>query len=549
MDSPQNPLDALRRVKIDSRVVEDFRPVAESLEWRLSEAHWKVSGTQGFIEDSVPYASTSGGALAQAAAEVLLANCHEHPPDGPVVVLELCAGTGLFARAFVDAFRGLCQHAGAEFHQQLVYYVTDGSPATLAQWKDLGLFADSAIVAGSGDARRPRRWETDNGPVELAGIRAVFCNYGFDSLPAAIVRRGAAGPEELCVRTVLSADLERVRQAGSPALEELRTMAAATDLVLRSVQSALEPEVAFLPCRHPYRFLDEALERYGGAPRLILNYGAMESISELASMLVSAGFILFSDYGVVDVNAPLSHTTPQQFGVTTAVGLHFPILADFARAIGAELVDPNTSPPSKLHSRLLLLQESAATRARFLRLFHSAEWRAARDRAQAQARSGALSEAQATYEAVLAAYPNDWSILGEVAEFVIRRANDYGAGLVLAQSALALNPWFSTWLWNVYGDAHYGLQQYHEAVSAYRVAESLAPNDVRTQVNLSYAHSALEDYETALLAIAKGFAHDNGGEYHERLQEKQQQILGALRGRRAEAEKAGERRRQRLQAG
>ena len=150
---------------------------------------------------------------------------------------------------------------------------------------------------------------------------------------------------------------------------------------------------------------------------------------------------------------------------------------------------------------------------------------------------------------VLDAHAHDWSILGEVAEFITRKALDYAAGLEMAKVALALNPWYSTWLWNVYGDAHFGLRQYDEALAAYKIAEGLAPRDVRTQVNISYAQTAIGDLEAALLAIAKGFASDHTGEYRERLKEKQQQILGTLRSRRGEAEQASERRRQRLQAG
>ena len=206
MDSQANILETLRRAKIPSRLVEDFCPVTESLDWRLSEQFWITAGTRGFIEDTVPYASTSGGALSQDAAALLLANCQENPPVGPVVVLELCAGTGLFARLFLEAFRRLCAEAGEPFDENLVYYVTDRSPATVRQWKEFGVFDGTGTIPARGDARRPLHWETSDGLVALSRIRAVFCNYGLDSLPAAIVRQGKGGPEELCVRTHLTAD-------------------------------------------------------------------------------------------------------------------------------------------------------------------------------------------------------------------------------------------------------------------------------------------------------------------------------------------------------
>ena len=55
-------------------------------------------------------------------------------------------------------------------------------------------------------------------------------------------------------------------------------------------------------------------------------------------------------------------------------------------------------------------------------------------------------------------------------------------------------------------------------------------------------------YEAALVAIARGFAHDAGGVYRERLREKQQLILGTLRLLGTDAEEERERSRKRLNA-
>jgi len=544
MDSPPNLLETLRRATIPSRLLEDFRPVAESLEWRLSEQFWMTAGTRGFIDESVPYSSTSGGALSQDAAALLLANCRENPPAGPLVVLELCAGTGLFARLFLESFQRLCADEGETFHEQLIYYVTDRSPATVAQWKELGLFEGMRAVPGCGDARRPLLWETDGGPMELANIRAVFCNYGLDSLPAAILRRGANGPEEFCVRTHLTADQARLRRAYAPDLDELRNMAGRLDAGLLDLVSLFEFEAAFLPCERNYTMRDEALRLYGDALRVILNYGAMECLRELVPALDPGGFMVFSDYGVVDASAPAAHSNAQQFGESRSIGLHFPLLADFASALGAELVQPDLSVPGNLHSRLLIRGAIPATRAQFAANFGTADW----TRARALIQTGSTEEAKVVYEAALEKYPKDWSLLGEVAEFLVRQAANFPGGLELAKAALVLNPWYSTWLWNVYGDAHFGLQQHSEAVGAYKIAEELSPRDVRTQLNLSYGYAAVGDSEAALVAIAKGLAHDGGGEYRERLREKQQQILGTLRTLRTDADQARERRRKRLNA-
>jgi tetratricopeptide (TPR) repeat protein len=159
-----------------------------------------------------------------------------------------------------------------------------------------------------------------------------------------------------------------------------------------------------------------------------------------------------------------------------------------------------------------------------------------------------MQEAKRIYEAAMEKYPRDWSLLGEVAEFLVRQASDYVAGLEIARAALEVNPWYSTWLWNVLGDALYGLQRHNEAIDAYKAAEQLSPRDVRTQVNLSYAYAVMGDHEAALMAIGKGLAHDISGEYGERLRDKQKEILSTLAALRTDTEQAQTKRGQRLNA-
>jgi len=541
MDSQPNLLETLRRAKLPSRIIEDYKPVTESLEWRISEQYWRTAGIRGFIDESVPFSSTSGGALSQDAANLLFVNCQENPPTGVMVVLELCAGSGLFARLFLETFQRLCMQSGQRFDQQLVYYVTDGSPATVAHWKEIQLFDGTRAVPARGDARRPLVWETADGPVQLINIRAVFCNYGFDSLPAAILRRG---PEEFCIRTHLTSDEERLRRAHAPALEEIRALAENLDPNLFSLTNLFEVEAAFLPCDRNYTFRDEALEAFGDSPRVVLNHGAMDCITQLLPALDPAGFIAFSDFGIVDSNAPVSYSNALKFGSSTAIGLHFPVLARFATSIGAELITAQEREGNNLHYRLLVKNPIPQTSDQFVKCYGAADWSGAQPHIQA----GAIAEAKRVYESALEKYPNDWSLLGEVAEFLVRQVFDYEAGLQMAKAALAVNPWYSTWLWNVYGDSLYGLQRHSDAVAAYKIAEEMSPRDVRTQVNLSYGYFVVGDHEAALTAIAKGFAHDSRGEYRDRLREKQQQILASLRALQTDGEQASNKRRQRLNA-
>ena len=94
-------------------VIQDFCPLAESLEWELGQEYLRERGNKAFISDAnpVPFVVNNDGTLSRNAAEVFFASLQAASRDGPVegeiFVLELGIGVGLFARYFLDAFREL----------------------------------------------------------------------------------------------------------------------------------------------------------------------------------------------------------------------------------------------------------------------------------------------------------------------------------------------------------------------------------------------------------------------------------------------------------
>jgi len=200
MSVVSEPLKTLRKVTIAPRLIEDYRPLTESLEWRLSELYWNTAGTTGFVQSEIPY-STSSGALSANAARLLFANCREHPAEGALEVLEIGAGTGLFARLLLLEFTKLCEAEGKDYHRQLRYYVTDPLDSFSGAVEESRDFRGAAggdrarrctrsSGGGDGDGDEAPRGSA-RGPLQLQpGLAAIF---GF----CARVRQAA---EELCIR-------------------------------------------------------------------------------------------------------------------------------------------------------------------------------------------------------------------------------------------------------------------------------------------------------------------------------------------------------------
>jgi tetratricopeptide (TPR) repeat protein len=533
---------ALDGVRVNTNVLQDFRPLADSLEWELSDLYWAQEGVLPFAANEVPFLINNDGRASENAAAVLFANCAEAPPADRVGVLELGAGSGLFARYFLDAFRIICEQEGRDFYDRLVYLVSDRSRRTPEQWAERDQFAEHAghVVLGNCDAQCPGEFRGRDGErVPVPPVRAVFANYVLDVLPSAVVRGGPAGPEMLCVRTHLTTHAGLLPQYSSLGLDEVRALAASEDPARRAqllpVLSLLELETAFLPVGDPPPpYLQEALAFGEGLARVVHNYGAITCLEGCLRLLEPEGFVLLNDYGPVAREEVAGHAAVQRFGGSTALGINFPLLERYFAAGGRALLRPGDEEGQHIHARLLCRADLPRTREAFaFRCSGSALafFKEPAEHALRHAAAGRSNEALEGFRAALTRCPRDWQVIGQAAQFVGLHLRDLPAGLELVQAALALNPWYSAWLWNVLGDILFYLNRHDDAHEAYLQARRIDPQDLLTNFNLSFSYFQRGDFGEALAAIARGLARDVDGSFRARLLDKQQQIMSAVSGR------------------
>jgi hypothetical protein len=541
--SMSSPVDALRNVAIEPTELEDFRPLSECLEWRLADAYWNRAGVIPFVRNDVPYLVNNTGRLSENAATLVFAAFDEMRPSlpGRLTLLELGAGTGLHARYFLDEFAALCRDAGRDFYDRMTYFVSDRFERTVTGWERDGLFSEHEehVVPCVCDAATPSELVLPGGGVapHLGAPLVVLCNYVLDVLPARIVRRRAAGLEQLCVRTHLAGGTAALNVAGIPSLDEARALAASgrlTDLTrLLPLLPQLDLETDFRPWT-PAAGAEEALvSAISGDERVIVNGGALESLGKLFDLLHESGTVLVNDYGPVRAEDVGSHVGVQRFGGSVALGINFPLLEQVLAARGLKVLAPEGDDQRRVHTRLIARKVGERTeevlRSRF-RLEMDRYLDAPLDEARSHVAGGRSSEAVASYRVLIERNPRDWQMLGEAAEYVGLQLRDFSAGLELARAALERNPWCSSWLWNVLGDCLFYKERLDEAHDAFTQAQRIDPDDPRTNLNLAYTLSARGAQADALAAIARGLAQDGKGQgaYRARLLEKQGQILAAL---------------------
>jgi len=542
-DAGASVKDVLRAVQVPNTRLQAASPVHESLEWRLSALYWQRAGLSPFLSNSVPYLINNSGRLSENAAWLLFENLRERPPArGAIELVELGAGSGLFAKLFLDAFRELCRAHGEDFYDRLTYVVSDHSPRSVERWGELGMFREHAehVSAAQVDALDPTvALLADGRTRQLGPARALFCNYVLDVLPATVWRRNAATIEELVVSSHLVEAGERLRAFTELGMDQLRALAAQREASseLLPLVPLLEIEAAFAPARPLPRWGDDAQALLQGLPdgdRLAVHFGALDCLERWGRQLDDAGLMLINDYGSVDTSDTLRQTSPQRFGPTVAIGLNFPLLERCLSRLGFLVVAAPDDAARGIHTRMISRQDLPRTRGALLARF-SEEFGRRLDAPVLAARehvgAGRQGEALDAYRGALECTANDWQLLGEVAEFVGLVVRDHQAGVQIARRAVEINPWTSAWLWNVLGDCLFYLERFSDAHEAFLAAERVDATDARAQLNLSHTFAWLGRYDAALAAIAKGLSHDAGA-YRSRLLQQQEQLLGAIAARR-----------------
>jgi tetratricopeptide (TPR) repeat protein len=537
--SGRSPKDSLRDVSVNPQIIQEFRPLVRSLEWELSDLYWSTQGVLPFARNDVPFVVNNDGRASENAAVVFFAYCLESSTgQNPIRVLELGAGTGLFARYFLDSFRTICVQENRDFYDRLVYFVSDRSERSLQQWEEGGVFAEHGAhaILGTCDGMRPSEFRNHAGEtVKLEGLRALFANYVLDVLPSTVVRSGSTGPEQLCILTHLTNHRELLSQYSNLDFVQVRQLAVAENPAERAkllpILSLLEFQTAFMSIDEdapPY--LDEALAFGRGLERILLNYGAIRCLEKCSEVLHPEGFVLLNDYGPVEFDQVASQASAQRFGASIALGINFPFLEHYFSRNGSVVLKPADDKRS-IHARMICHKDLPRTREAFTTRFSSefADYfdAPARD-ARQHAAAGRNNAALESFRLALQRSPRDWPLLGQAAEFVGLQLREFHAGLELIRTALQLNPWYSAWLWNALGDCLFCLERFADAHKAYLQAQRIDFDDVRTNFNLSYTYFQMGRFQESLEAISHGLAADVQGAYRERLLSKQEHVLAAI---------------------
>jgi tetratricopeptide (TPR) repeat protein len=535
----------LRSVQSERTLVQDFCPLAESIEWQLGQRYWHERGNKAFLSDAspVPYLINNDGNLSTNAAHLLFASLNAAERRGTlpteVFTLELGIGVGLFARYFLDAFRDLCLRNGKDYYDRLCYIAGDRSEQMLLDACRHGVFAKhpARYVLRVMDAREPERTLLEDlaFPRGMSRpLQAVFLNYVLDCLPPAVLEVDDSEVRQLCVRSCLARGVNLLDFTDISA-DQLTQRGASSNL--RHERELLEIFGLFAS-EYAYHPVDIDLVPYGDfalrfarstTKRLLHNYGAIQCLERLLDFTRDDGFILISDYGLTQITAADEHEH-QRFSNATSIGLNFPLLKAYFGDTGKySWIEPPTENKD-IHFRLLGHEPSAETTACFVDRFRKESFDRMREpeqRARDFAKAGRFEIAATNYRQALECQPSNWALMGEIAQFLTYSLRHAKGAADMAKLALDLNP-IASELWNTLGDCQFECGRVADAKQAYLQAARLNSHDARTHYNLAWVFAHEKDYAAALRQIAESLSLDWTGQYRERLLQKQGEVVARM---------------------
>lgn len=499
--------------------VEEFVPIWDTARLRLGRASWGRAGLDPFLSYDVPYTGTSSGRLSGDAVEIVLACAR---PGADLRILELGAGSGVFARLFLDRLR----QAAPDVYNRTRYLVTDGSDTILAAQAAAGVLESHAdrierrvLDAGSD-------WADDTTTCD-----AVLGTYILDSLRFDLLAVNDRRTWRKVARSV-------VDDCDSESREPLERALAGGDIAELADWSWMGRRLG-LQTRHDP--IDRAELAYGetlptdtGGRTIPFVHcqGALACLDSCRRALRPGGVGVFSDYGHLTPLPAHEFLEFQAFGTSVAVGVNFPQLTAAAAGWDDMRLYANSDDAGKLHTRVLhrVTSQDPALRDLTERLYGAARQRALYEpleRAREMLKKRFYESARAFYGQAMTQEPDNWAIMEEVATGLLMMTREFDAVIDMADQGLVRNP-LAPGLWRARGEALAALDRLDEARQMYTRLSELAPRLPSTWRAIAELECSARNHAAALEAVATGLKHDHACEEEDALLQVQSATLAAM---------------------
>ncbi len=341
----------------DDVLLQDWVPVSQAIDWRLSRMAWQSSADVLFAEKRVPNRTHDSGALSLRNARILFAWCQEQHEAGSlpetVNLVELGMGTGLHLRLLLDHFQRLSKESETDYYDRLQVFATDVSPRLTNMVQEQGLFVAHAehVRVGFMNTMSPGMFVDSDSEerVDLRGQMHCCCaNYVLDLFPIDVFRRRRVttdGVDTVAWETALMRTWLRNKELFPSytdlTLEQILELSKSEEpaawAMLAPLYSLMHLEVRLYAVpldEHPdMAELEHSADRQEaalGADHELLedgtvvyhSGGALYAVREIAAALAPNGYAITRDVGLTTPELAAVARIHQHFGPTVAAGVN-----------------------------------------------------------------------------------------------------------------------------------------------------------------------------------------------------------------------------------
>ena len=332
-------------------------PLDKSSIWRVHDAYFAERGLDAWREGEVPsYATSNYQAALQHVAFMCEALAARRRDKGPIHVLEVGSGSGVFAANFL---RALDAHEPAAWlRPRLRYLLSDYHAPSLRALCDSSYIAPHVargrVVGAVLDLRAASRWSLLSGEAAPQRIDLVIANYVTCVLPLKNLQKSGDSWFDQHVGIAAEVPDELADTPPDELLDE--ALSDPTRASLLGEHLALDYGWVERPLRAIYpKALHRAVITRATAPHLdaTLSYphGFIDFLETIGPRLAKAGYVLINDYGRLSSAelAGLEERRPEIYGNSLANAVNFAVFDAFAEERGWGLKRTH-APEEVLHT-------------------------------------------------------------------------------------------------------------------------------------------------------------------------------------------------------
>ena len=502
-----DPAKIVSKGMLKGHPVEAFTPVWGCAAARIARSAWVDCGLEVFLRADVPYGATSSGRLSHDAVALLLETGKK---SHRCRFLEIGAGSGIFAKLFLDALKA----DAPDIYDNCTYILTDGNAKMLESQAEYG------VLAGHEAHIETRVFDASGAwPEDFTGaFDAVFGSYILDSLPVEFLIVGESGIQRMEARCTLPAKNEALEDAlKTPGFAHLAPFLHLTKSMGIQSRHMSAPTL-------PYASAIGAAE--GEDTPMVHSHGALACMENIAHALCPGGFAMLSDYGTIARREPSETIEFQSFGASAAYAVNFHQIDAHFAAHPVSYLKPEAEE-GYLITRVFYNGEAEILAPMVDLLFGEVRQRALRlpvDAAREMLRANAFHAARRLYAKAMELQPQNWALAEEVAELLLLSSKDYADAKALAEFGLSLNP-FAPGLHRIVAEACFELDDMSGAEQALKTCLHYAGDTAAARLLEAKIQLKSGTHEAALLAIAKGLAVDRESDLRDALLTLQNDIL------------------------